>query len=800
MTTLRAEGKRFVRSRVRVRRGEREVAGPLRHTGDLIRVVLGIVVFGVTLAVIHRGHVGTFETNIFRLVNELPSWMSLPFVIVMQAGNFFAIVVVAVAAFVTRRARLARDLAAAGAGAWFVAKLAKEVVKRARPHALLRFVTVRGALATGLGFPSGHAAVVTALVTAAGPHLSRRYRRLSWLLVAAVALARIYVGAHLPFDVVGGAAIGWVVGAAVHLIFGAPGGSPTVVGVQQALKRMGVIVKDLRLLGGDARGSTPMLARGSEGEPLFLKWKGRQHRDADWLFRAWRYLMYHQAGDEIPFATPKQLSEHEAYMSLLAARAGVRTPKMITAATLPDSSCFLLFERVQDDVLSSKNPDDIDAALLNRMWKEIARLHDARIAHRDLRAENVLIDDDDQPWIVDFGFAESSADDRLLAQDNASLMASLVVLIGVDRTLASANRSLSDEALKAAIPFLHPRALPAATKRLLRKSPESLKELREGLVEKLNLKEEPETEKGLRLRLRTLGILLVIGLAVHVIVPKAGELKQTTSSLGHGHWIWIAAAVLASAFTYLMASVELMGAAGRRLSLMRTSLAQLASTAANRITVSGIGAAGVNTRYLERSGLSTTDAVSAVAVMTAAGVVVHSLGLAATVPWLWSIGLKPKHLLPNWQILVVVLAVLTAAGVVLFVLGKRRPQLKREVAANLARLMRHPERGIPIVLGAAGLNMAYIVALWCSLHAFGAHISAFRIAAAYLASQAIASASPTPGGLGAMEAALVAALNRLGVASGPAIAGVLSFRLVTYWLPILPGVVSLHYLRRKKAL
>jgi membrane-associated phospholipid phosphatase len=279
----------------------------MRHAGDLVRAVAGSVLFGLTLAFIHRGHVGTIETNVFRLVNELPSWINIPLVVVMQGGTIVAVAVVSLAALLIRRPRLARDVAVGGTAAWFVAKLAKEIVRRARPEALLRFTTIRGATATGLGLPSGHAAGIAALVTAAGPHLTRRQRRLSWLLVAGVALARMYVGAHLPLDVVGGAAIGWVIGAAIHLVFGAPGGSPTVSGVQSSLKRMGISIKNIRLLNGDARGSTPMLAQDSEGNGLFLKWKGRQHRDADWLFRAWRYLMYRHIGDEIPFATPKQL-------------------------------------------------------------------------------------------------------------------------------------------------------------------------------------------------------------------------------------------------------------------------------------------------------------------------------------------------------------------------------------------------------------------------------------------------------------------------------------------------------------
>jgi len=74
-----------------------------------------------------------------------------------------------------------------------------------------------------------------------------------------------------------------------------------------------------------------------------------------------------------------------------------------------------------------------------------------------------------------------------------------------------------------------------------------------------------------------------------------------------------------------------------------------------------------------------------------------------------------------------------------------------------------------------------------------------HVSAAYLTAAAIGAVSPTPGGLGAVEAALVAGLIGLGVPPGPAIAGVLSFRLITYWLPVIPGVVAFRVLRRRGA-
>ena len=107
----------------------------------------------------------------------------------------------------------------------------------------------------------------------------------------------------------------------------------------------------------------------------------------------------------------------------------------------------------------------------------------------------------------------------------------------------------------------------------------------------------------------------------------------------------------------------------------------------------------------------------------------------------------------------------------------------------------HPEQATFLFAGQVGVTGAYVLALSFSLRAFGAN-PLIHLAAAYLAGAAIGAASPTPGGVGAIEAALVGALIGFNFPSGSAVAGVLAFRLVTYWLPILPGTTAFRALRR----
>ncbi|HEX3328162.1 MAG TPA: phosphatase PAP2 family protein [Actinomycetota bacterium] len=193
-----------------------------RRRSDALIFVAAVAVLAVSAIPIDPRHVGGFEAQVFHFVNQWPASFYWPIWIVMQLGNFFAVVVVGVLALLTRRSRLAVDLVLSGVGAWVLAKVVKQVVSRGRPGQLLSDVILHHAPAAGHGFVAGHAATAFALATAAFPYLGRRTRWVMVALATIVAIARVYVGAHLPLDVIGGAALGVAVGSLVHLLLGAP--------------------------------------------------------------------------------------------------------------------------------------------------------------------------------------------------------------------------------------------------------------------------------------------------------------------------------------------------------------------------------------------------------------------------------------------------------------------------------------------------------------------------------------------------------------------------------------------------
>ena len=190
-----------------------------RRGRDLFGLFGGLVVLLESGASARRG-VGRAEERIFRVVNRVPDRAFGSVWLPMQYGTFGTVPALSVLALARRRPRLAVALFAAGSLAWVLAKAAKPIVARGRPGTTVQDAVIRGKEEGDQGFPSGHAAVSAALTTVALPYVSDGWRPLPLALAGFVPLARVYVGAHLPLDSIGGSALGVAVGCAVNLGLG----------------------------------------------------------------------------------------------------------------------------------------------------------------------------------------------------------------------------------------------------------------------------------------------------------------------------------------------------------------------------------------------------------------------------------------------------------------------------------------------------------------------------------------------------------------------------------------------------
>jgi len=179
------------------------------------RAAFATAVFAASLLPLRRSSVGAREQELFRGINQLPDALFGPAWLVMQLGTVGAAPVAAAIARAAGERRLATRILIGGVATWAASKLVKRLTRRPRPASLLPETHVRGRAAAGLGYPSGHAGVAVVLGVAAWPHLDRRARCLVATLAPIVGVTRIYVGAHLPLDVVSGAALGLAIDEAI---------------------------------------------------------------------------------------------------------------------------------------------------------------------------------------------------------------------------------------------------------------------------------------------------------------------------------------------------------------------------------------------------------------------------------------------------------------------------------------------------------------------------------------------------------------------------------------------------------
>lgn len=766
-----------------------------RHPGDAVRVVTGLAMLAWLAGIAAGRRLSRIEVDGFRLLNDLPGWLDGPVRIVTQLGWIGAVPLAAVVALFARRRRLAVDLTMAGVAAWVLAKVVKDLAHRGRPGVLLEDVILRGVPSVGHGFVSGHAAVAAALATVASGHVSRRTRRVLWALVWLVGAARIYSGAHLPLDVVGGAVLGWVLGAGVHLLRGTPAHPPSVARVRAAMTGAGVGVGALRFLHADARGSVPFVGESIGGE-MFIKAIGRDQRDADLFFRVGRWLAFREVGDGAPLATAKQQVEHEAYLLLAAARAGARVPELITTAYAEEGVWLLAERRVPG---ADASGGDIDDDALADIWRQVVALRAARIAHRDLRLANVVVGLDDRAWLVDFSFAQAGATDDQLAQDVAELLASSATTVGAHRAVAAAFAAVGPDGLARAAPFLQPLALSTATRRTLAAQPGALGALDEALAG-LDVRVEPRRLLRVRLRPAMMVAVAAGGYASHHLLVAAAGASAVGTLLADSRWRWLVAAAVVGSLSYLFAALALTAAAGRPLALGRTIISQLASTFASRGSPRGQGSTEVSTAYLCTSGMTATEAEDAVYLTRAAGFAVHAFALTVATAVAIVARLRVVELPRPGALVVVGLAVAVAAGVVGWLPASRRGLIRATVRrlGLLRRLLtdRHRYR---LLASQVALTASLAASFLAALHAVSVTAPVAAAVALYLAASALAAGGPLPGGLGVIEPALAAGLMLLGVPAAPAVAAVIVFRTVTYWLPLLPAAFSFRALRRRNS-
>ncbi|MGW0472955.1 lysylphosphatidylglycerol synthase transmembrane domain-containing protein [Streptomyces coeruleorubidus] len=306
-------------------------------------------------------------------------------------------------------------------------------------------------------------------------------------------------------------------------------------------------------------------------------------------------------------------------------------------------------------------------------------------------------------------------------------------------------------------------------------------------------------------RLRQILCLLPLLLVTVVAVRHRSVLAEGFAHLGNAEWPWLLAAVGATCLTWVAAACTRQGAVVERLPRRRLLATQFAAGAANHLLPTGLGASAVNLRFMTVCGLPLARSSAALALYLLA----ESVGRVALLSVLFVAfpdALRLGTLVPQTAFG----PLLAGAGVV-FVIAVAVPALVRRVRSAVLSFLRtalgearsvhsRPARALALWGGSFAFPALQATVLVLVGQAMGLDVPPAHMAVAYLAATVAVALVPTPGGIGSVEAALVMALVAAGGPAAVATAVVLAFRVITVWLPLLPGALTLAALVRLKVI
>ncbi|MEV8391501.1 MULTISPECIES: lysylphosphatidylglycerol synthase domain-containing protein [unclassified Streptomyces] len=309
-----------------------------------------------------------------------------------------------------------------------------------------------------------------------------------------------------------------------------------------------------------------------------------------------------------------------------------------------------------------------------------------------------------------------------------------------------------------------------------------------------------------RIKPRTLLSFIAGAVAAYFLLTTITQVDFGTV-ISRAHWGWVAAAVAFSALSYVAAAMSLLGFVPERVPFRRTVVAQVAGSFVKIVTPAAVGGVALNTRFLQRAGVRPGLAVASVGAS-------QLFGLGAHILLLLSFGYltgteKSTSLTPSRTVIAGLLTVAVLVLVVTAIPFLRKflvTRLRSLFAGVVPRMLDVLQRPMKLLTGIGGMLLltgVFVMCLDASIRAFdngNQQLSYASIAVVFLAGNALGSAAPTPGGVGAVEGALTLGLLAVGLPKEVAAPAVLLYRLLTLWLPVLPGWLSFSHLTRKGAL
>ncbi|MGD1219013.1 MULTISPECIES: lysylphosphatidylglycerol synthase transmembrane domain-containing protein [Streptomyces] len=299
--------------------------------------------------------------------------------------------------------------------------------------------------------------------------------------------------------------------------------------------------------------------------------------------------------------------------------------------------------------------------------------------------------------------------------------------------------------------------------------------------------------------------LLPLALVLVVGVRHRSVLAEGFGHLESAEWPWLLAAAVATCLTWVAAAVTRQGAVVERLPARRLLATQFAAGAANHLLPTGLGASAVNLRFMTVCGVPLARSSAALALYMLAESIAR-IGLLVGLLIAFPGALRLGSLLPEGALgpLLLCVGVAACAAVAVLVLVRRLRtavlSFVRTALAEARSVHSRPARALALWGGSLAFPLLQAAGLAAVGQALGLPVPPAHMAVAYLAATAAVALVPTPGGIGSVEAALVVALVAAGGPAAVATAVVLAYRIITVWLPLLPGALTLGALVRWKVI
>jgi glycosyltransferase 2 family protein len=769
-----------------------------RRTNDIMRLVFAAVFLAavVTSSLITRNEWVALEKSISGIVGVLTPTQSNLVYLVYGIAILALPFAILIGLIVSRQWKLLGAYAAAAFLAFISLSVTGNGIAAPRWHFDLsdRLDTL---LSQFLDDPRW-IAMLAAVLTVSGPWLPARWRRWWWALLLAFVPIHLVVSAVVPARSLLGLAVGWFVGALVVLVVGTPALEVPLDGAVRAMARRGFVVSTLAVV--RPAGAGPLLLSANSDDPeavAVVEMYGPNQRSGGFLRQFWRWLRLRNS-ETAPLQTSmRRAVEHRALMAIAIGDVGVANTSTIAMAPL--NRGWTLYAHTPASGIAIDDHDDEAAVAL--VWESLGTLHDHQISHGDLRGKEITVDDGAARF-GGFGSAEYGATDEQLQADIAQLLLTTTELYGAPAAVGAAAEVFGKDAVLMASRRLTKSAMPS---RLCKSVPDAkaVMSAARDEVKRQTGADQIKTETITRFtRSQVIQLVLLVAL-VYVAYPFISTVPAFFAELRTANWWWALLGLAVSALTYIGAAAALWACADGLVKFRDLVIMQVANTFAATTTPAGVGGLALSTRFLQKGGLGALRATAAVALQQTVQVITH---VALLIFFSAAAGASAdlRHFVPSPTLLYLIAGVLLGlVGAFLFVPTLRRwlatdvrPRLN-EVLRDVAELVREPKRLAIIVSGCAAITLGMALTLWAAIEAFGGDTSFVTVTVVTMIGGTLASAAPTPGGVGAVEAALIGGLAAFGVPTAIAVPSVLLYRVLTCWLPVFIGWPIMRWLTNK---